>query len=521
MRSVLAGCLAMALAATCAPANAAWYEAKSKHFIVYADQNPKDLKAYAEKLERFDQAVRYVRRMSDPPLSDAGRVTIFVLPDLDSIGVLAGSMYVGGFYKTTAAGSYAFVPRTTHYMVAGAAEGFRTEDVGVTPQEIFFHEYSHHLQLSDTNVAIPTWVSEGFAEFFSTADIKKDGSVSIGANPGGWIREIHDRSSLPLEEMLGATYGDKIYVIQAEALYARGWLLTHYLSMTDGRRGQLQKYLNAIQQGTKPLDAAKAAFGDLRQLDSDLNNYANQGSYLGFTVKGDVIPIGDIALRPLTPGEAAMMMRVRIRSTAGVADSSAGGVARDARGIAAAFPADAVVQSELAEAEFDAKNYSAADTAADRALALDPKDIHALIYKGRAQVKLAKASGKSANWDAIRDWFLRANKLDTENPQPLALYYDSFAEAGQRLTQNAIDALLYAVELAPRDQDLRTTAVGVLIVQNKLKDARQMFAPVAYEPHLSSARRERAAKVMAALDAGDGNGALKLLQTKPDDTKKK
>jgi tetratricopeptide (TPR) repeat protein len=510
----------MALAGSCAPANAAWYEARSKHFIVYADQNPKDLKSYAEKLERFDQAVRYVRRMSDPPLSDAGRVTIFVLPDLESIGILAGSSAVAGFYKTTAAGSYAFIPRTTHYMVAGAAEGFRTEHAGVSPQEIFFHEYSHHLQLADTNVAMPTWVSEGFAEFFQTADIKKDGSVSIGANPGSWIFSIHDRTSLPVDQMLGATYGDKMYLIQVEALYARGWLLTHYLSMTDGRRGQLQKYLNSIQQGTKPLDAAKDAFGDLKQLDAELNNYANQSSYLGFTVKGDVIPIGDVVLRPLTPGEAAVM-HVRIRSKAGVDDSSAGGVAGDARRIAASFPADAVVQSELAEAEFDAKNYAAADSAADRALALDPKEIHALIYKGRAQVKLAKASGKPADWDGIREWFLRANKLDTENPQPLALYYDTFAEAGQQLTQNAIDALLYAVELAPRDQDLRTTAVGVLIVQNKLKDARQMFAPLAYEPHLSSAKRELATKVIAALDAGDGKAALQLLQTKPDDSKKK
>jgi hypothetical protein len=59
MRSVLWGCLAVALAGTCVPASAAWYEAKSNHFIVYANENPKDLKSYAEKLERFDQAVRY------------------------------------------------------------------------------------------------------------------------------------------------------------------------------------------------------------------------------------------------------------------------------------------------------------------------------------------------------------------------------------------------------------------------------------------------------------------------------
>ena len=511
MRSVLWGCLAAALVSTCAPANAAWYEAKSNHFIVYANENPKDLKSYAEKLERFDQAVRYVRRMSDPPLTDAGRVTIFVLPDLQAIGMLAGSMSIGGFYRTDAAGSFAFVPRSTTVMVQGAAEGLEKYDVGVSPDEIFFHEYSHHLQLADTTVAMPTWVSEGFAEFFSTANVKKDGSVSIGANPGSWVAAIHDHTSLPVDQMLGATYGSKMYMGQVDALYARGWLLTHYLAMTDTRKGQMTKYIADIQNGLTPLNSAKDAFGDLNQLDRDLNGYANQRSYLGFTIKGAVIPIGEVSVRPLGAGEAAMMS-VRIRSKAGMDQSSFAAIASDARRTAAGFPSDPLVQSELAAAEFDAKNYAAADKAADAALAADGNNIQALMYKGRAQMEFAKAKPKQANWDSVRNWFLKANKVDTENPQPLALYYESFAEASQPLTQNAIDALLYAVALAPRDQALRTTAVALLVSENKLKDARDMFAPVAYDPHLTSDMRDRARKIMGALDAGDAKAALPLLE---------
>ena len=40
-------------------AQAAWHEARSNHFIIYADMGPGELKQYAERLERFDQAVRY------------------------------------------------------------------------------------------------------------------------------------------------------------------------------------------------------------------------------------------------------------------------------------------------------------------------------------------------------------------------------------------------------------------------------------------------------------------------------
>ena len=46
--------------------NAKWYEAKSRHFIVYSEQKPHDLRAYASKLERYDSAIRAARKMKDP-----------------------------------------------------------------------------------------------------------------------------------------------------------------------------------------------------------------------------------------------------------------------------------------------------------------------------------------------------------------------------------------------------------------------------------------------------------------------
>jgi hypothetical protein len=49
------------------PAAAAWYEAKSRHFIIYSEQRPDELQRYAEDLERFDKAVRILRTIDDPP----------------------------------------------------------------------------------------------------------------------------------------------------------------------------------------------------------------------------------------------------------------------------------------------------------------------------------------------------------------------------------------------------------------------------------------------------------------------
>ena len=508
MRALLAWCVAAVVAVAGTPAHAAWQEANSKHFIVYANEGPDELRSFAEKLERFDQAVRYIRRMDDPDLTDSGRVKVFVVPDLDAIGALIGTMSVAGFYRTGADGSFAFVPKTTDRVVTGAPDGIGRFESGISPQQVFFHEYAHHLQLSDATAVIPSWAVEGFAEFFASAEINRDGSVTIGKNPP--YRWIQDRHSLSIEQMVGATYGDTLSGSQIEALYARGWLLTHYLAMTDRRKGQLSKYIADIQKGMTPLNSAKDAFGDLKLLDRELNAYGDQDSFLGLVVSPAVIPIGAIAVRQIGAGEAAIM-RIRIRSNAGVKEGAAGSVASQARGVASDYPNDPVVQSVLAEAEFDAKNYAATERAADRALAADPNNVRALIYKGRAQLELARANPKAANWDLIRSWFLKANKLDTENAQPLESYYESFLAAAQRPTQNALDALFYAVDLAPRDGGLRFTAVRSLILENRFQEARELFAPIANNPHLDPKMRELASRIMAAIAAGDAKAAVALL----------
>ena len=127
----------------------------------------------------------------------------------------------------------------------------------------------------------------------------------------------------------------------------------------------------------------------------------------------------------------------------------------------------------------------------------------------------AAAAPAKADWNAIRSWFTRANKLDSENAEPLMLFYESFVMAGARPTPNAVDALLYAVALAPQDEVLRVTAVRQLLIDNRLADARELFAPVAFNPHANEARRAATGKIMAAMSGGDAKAALMLLDERP------
>lgn len=491
---------AVSLALAAQPASAAWHKASSKHFIIYGDMRPEELRDYAERLERFDQAVRRVRGMPDLPLTDSERLTIFVLGSKNAVARLAGRD-ASGFYRATVSGAYAFVPRHA---------GSKIDKLALDADSIFFHEYAHHLQLRSAKVAIPAWIVEGFAEFFATAKIEKDGSVIIGLPPLYRARGLFRLDGLTIEEMLGGT-GKRLSDEETELLYGRGWLLTHYLTFNASRDGQLKRYLDDIQRGVPPLQAANGAFGDLRALDRELDRYMRQ-KFMAVQVNGGSLSVGNVAIRPLNSAETATIT-VHVRSRRGVDQKSAIVLANDARKAAGPYPKDAFAQVALAEAEFDVGNHEAAEAAADRALAVNPNDVRALIYKGRARMELARKRSGKADWNAVRDLLAKANRLDTENGEPMMLYFHTYLAEGTRPSKNSVDGLLYAVELAPRDYGLRVQAVRQLLIEGRLTEAKDLFAPVAFQPHASEKFRVSNAKVMDAILANDSKTAVSVLDS--------
>lgn len=492
--------LAVALFSAAVPARAAWYEAKTNHFIIYADVDPDELRAYATKLEQFDQAVRMARKMADPPLTDAGRLTIYAFEDVAAMHRAlntGGGFY--GLYVARASGAHAFVARNKPH---GPGE--------VTSDNIFFHEYAHHLMLQGLSAYYPPWLVEGFAELLSTAVISED-SVTFGAPANHRSAGVFAPDKyLPLSAMVGDSFR-RLSSWQWELLYSRGWLLTHYLTFEPSRKGQLDRYVDGIRSGLSPVASAKVAFGGLLKLDRELDGYAVRKTLAGTAYRIDPAKVGRIDIRPLDEAESAILP-VRMQSDLGVTAATAGRVAGRARRVARRFPDNAIVQTSLAEAEFDADNYTEAKAAADRALAIDPSNVHALIYKGRALMGLAKGNPAAADWDSIRSLFARANHSDPENPEPLMLFYQSYKEQGATPTPSAVKGILYALILAPQDDELRLLAVRQLLIDSRVREARDAFAPLAFNPHARDFH-DTAEEILAAIDASDAAKALALLNS--------
>lgn len=483
-------------------AMAAWQEAKTRHFIIYSEQGPDEIRDFATRLEKFDSAVRFARKMADPPLSDSGKLRVYVLRDQRAVARMAGhrESSVAGFYVADISGARAFV-----YRKPGEGAKF-----GMTPEVVFFHEYFHHLMLGHSDAAMPRWVVEGFAEFFSTASIEEDGTVLLGRPAEHRATPLFLLADLSVEKMLEDS--DKnLSGPETMMLYGRGWLLAHYLAFAPTRQGQLDSYLRQVQQGRPALEAAREAFGDLRELGRELDRYLKQKSLPGLRVPAEKLEVGPISIRPLSPAhEAILDARIRLDRRNNLRRSDAAHIAGDARRIAERFPNEPIVHSTLARAELAAGRNAAAIAASDRALALNSNDTEALTVKARAQMQAGAANPQAVDWAKIRDLILKANRIDPENAEPLMLFYETYMVAGSQPTPNATKGLLYARVLIPQDDDLRLLAARQLVADGNFAEARATLVPLAYDPHSKS--RDLAAEAVTAVASANRDTALSALE---------
>lgn len=491
MRRVLrwvAGLLALATAT--APAQAEWLEASNKHFVVYGDISRRQLATFTDRLERYGAAVRHLFRLPEPPGGSAKRVTIYVVRGMGAVQKYHGgrSGNVAGFYRTSVEGSFIVTPLS----VDSGVEEFNADLV-------LFHEYAHHLLLGNSTTLYPGWMSEGLAELLSTATIDKDGAVTFGAANNARSYSIFADNLMSVKTLLDSD-SRRLDDQATEQKYARGWLLTHYLLLSRKREGQVEKFQRLIAQGMPPVAAGAEAFGDLSKLNAEINAYRTQ-RLNGLIIRADSITVDPVAVRALTPAEASIMP-LRFESATGVTTAEAKKLLPGARKIAAENPANGWIQRVLAEMEYDAGNDVEAEAACDRALAVEPGNLMAMVYKARVHMRrAAKASpADPALWRDARQWIVKANRMAPDYALPLVMFYTSFLIAQEPPRPSAIDGLLRAVELAPQESEVRVLAFGALLDKGDLPAARLVLAPAAFNPHATGDNPVR--MIVALIDSG-------------------
>lgn len=469
MRAFLAVLLSILVAS---PAQAGWHKVQSANFIVYSDGKPDQTIEFTRKVERFDTFLRGRFRVSTEPAPY--KLTIFLVGSSNPASALHGGKdrMIRGFYTVGPDGPIAVVDR----LPPG-------DKYTLDSDTVLFHEYLHHFMFQYTGSAYPTWFVEGFAEFFSTTEFDKEGRAMFGRPAYHRTYDLVVTKPLPIEKLLTAQVSE-LTNDQTSSLYSRGWLLTHYLSFEPAREGQLNKYMSGIGSGTGNLEAAKAAFGDLKILDKELDAYLKRKRITYLTQKTPTPIAGAITQEPIDQGEAATVIE-RIKMMRGLSQEEVATVVTSLERAAAKDPKSAVALAMIAEIRYYAEQDKEALIAADAALAINPAEPRAMLYKGAAQIREMIRSDVSdtGRWKAARGLIVKANRIQPDNPYPLYFYYKSFADQGIAVPELALTGLARAQQLVPQDGNFRFTYANVLIREKRYKDALILIKPLAFDPH--------------------------------------
>lgn len=499
----LVGVACLTLAAV--PASAQWHQASSKHFVIYGDMPEAELRDYATRLETFDAAARLIRSMKDPTVGDGNRVQVLVVPSLLDVNRSLGSAEAGvsGYYRGSVSGPIIVTPRKTRRL--------SDSTIKQNPENVFFHEYTHHLMLQNTNTPMPPWLTEGFAEFLSEPRFGTDGSIGLGTPVTDRAEQLYKGRWAPMADLLEGN-AEKLF---SSGLwyqnYAQGWLLNHYLAFEPTRKGQLEKYVAGISTGKNALVAARDAFGDLGKLDAELQEYRGRKAWPYVKIDASKLKVPPVTIERLAPGAAeAMPLRVHVKT--GYGSVSTDYVVKKLREIAARHPSDGLVFRTLAEAEYDAENFAEAEAAADAALKIDPKSVEAIIYKGRGLLARGKKTGDAKLISAARAQFVAANQIDPEDPEPLYLFYRTYRASSGTAPKSAVEALHYATVLAPQDNYVGLQLVMEHLRQSDLKAAATALKPIAFAPDAGQSKTNDALQVLKMIEAGKGAEALAKLE---------
>ena len=151
---------------------------------------------------------------------------------------------------------------------------------------LIFHEY-YHFVIHRNFPGMPSWMSEGLPEFFSTYKVDPvTGQSIIGRPIENHVLWLRSEKLLPLDQMLTQDGAAKLLRGKDDRrialFYAQSWALVHYLwiGQEARRQPQLKAYLAAIRKGLPTEQAFQTAFQmTFADMQKELKAYADSANY--------------------------------------------------------------------------------------------------------------------------------------------------------------------------------------------------------------------------------------------------
>ncbi len=268
--------LAILLFSTFAPARDKaenWLQVRTPHFVVLTNGNEKQGRRVADQFERMRTVFQklFPHLQIDP---DAPIVVLAVKDEkdfraLEPAEYLAkGQLKLGGLFLRSQDKNYVLM---------------RLDAEGDHPYSVIYHEYTH-LLLSKADW-MPLWMNEGLAEFYQNTDIREK-DVALGQPSPENLELLRQNRLLPMPALFTVDHNSPYYHEENKGsiFYAESWALTYYLYQKNyqDKTQSLKDYAQLLAENVDSVTAATRAFGDLKQLQSALEGYVQQGRYTYF-----------------------------------------------------------------------------------------------------------------------------------------------------------------------------------------------------------------------------------------------
>ncbi len=455
-----------------APAQAAWKEATSENFIVYSDGGEPELVSFTQRVEKFDQVLRIMTGLKQPPTPV--KVRIYLVAGSDGVRELdPRHRPIAGLYTSRIAGGFALVDRER------ARNKFSTDG-----ETVLYHEYSHHFMAQYFPNAYPVWYQEGFAEYFASTAFNKDGSIDVGRIEMTDLPALNTEPWLSTQQLMNDTL-EQLPQKEWAHFYAQGWLLTHYLFHNSTRHAQFKEYLILRAQGVPHAEALQKAF-DLNdeQLGAELRAYfvGRKLHFSRLTTEGVKAP--EVTIRALSQPEGDCLL-LSVRLELGFPEAEKQKLMEQVRAKAARFRGNEYAQGMLAEAEVHYGDRARGRELLQAQLASSPNDRRAMLSLAGLELETEQAdeSSRLAADRRARELAAKANRLAQNDPEALFLFYLSFAHEANGPSQNAIDALEEAFRYLPQCQPIALAEARQYLRDDKPDNAIAVLKPIAYSPH--------------------------------------
>lgn len=249
-----------------------WLKAQSRNITLIGDASEKEIRGAATRLEQFREA--FLQLFSPLAINSSIPVTVIVFKD-DAAYRPFKPLYQG---KPADLSGYFQSSGDSAYITLAAGRGDRSA------YTIIFHEYIHAL-MNDGARPLPTWLSEGVAEYFSTFEVTGGGEkVWLGKEVTSHARFLRERPLLPLQTLFAVDQASPYYTEadKKNLFYAESWALTHYLTHGEGgkRRRQLHQFIDDLALGKAVDESFNRAFQtDYATIERELENYISRGAY--------------------------------------------------------------------------------------------------------------------------------------------------------------------------------------------------------------------------------------------------